>query len=135
MQTENDTPNLETELKQETGEGCSGSNCSPGFYDTPETDAAQSSAECEDDIVMSMRSLEMRMNDAIQEATNAVNDSVRIAWERNRYKTALEGIAGFPHQYFDGETPWHMRKLAEHALSSENSNLSQPSSDNNQPAK
>lgn len=36
--------------------------------------------------------------------------------ERDRYKTALEGIAGFPHQYFDEETPWHMRKLAEHAL-------------------
>ena len=36
--------------------------------------------------------------------------------ERDRYKTALEGIAGFPHQYFDGETPRYMRKLAEHAL-------------------
>lgn len=60
------------------------------------------------------------MNDAIQESTNAINDIIRVEWERNRYKTALEGIAGFPHQYFDDETPWHMRKLAEHALSLEN---------------
>lgn len=43
--------------------------------------------------------------------------------ERRKLKAmreALEGIAGFPYQYFNGETPWHMRKLAEHALSLEN---------------
>ena len=36
--------------------------------------------------------------------------------ERDRYRTALEGIAGFPHQYFDDKAPWKMRYLAESAL-------------------
>jgi hypothetical protein len=43
--------------------------------------------------------------------------------ERDRYKAALEGIAGFPHQYFDGETPWRMRDIAEYALSREAAEL------------
>lgn len=50
--------------------------------------------------------------------TDKVADLQDTRTERDRYKTALEGIAGFPHQYFDGETPWRMRKLAEHALHS-----------------
>jgi hypothetical protein len=58
-------------------------NCSSSFWDTPETDEAVASAECESDLVMSMRSMEKRMNDAIQEATNAVNDIIRVRWERD----------------------------------------------------
>ena len=58
-------------------------NCSSSFWDTPETDEAVASAECESDLVMSMRSMEKRMNDAIQEATNAVNDIMRVSWERD----------------------------------------------------
>lgn len=52
------------------------------------------------------------------EATNSPAAKLieRLERERDRYKIALEGIAGFPHQYFDEETPWRMRKLAEHAL-------------------
>jgi tryptophan 2,3-dioxygenase len=51
------------------------------------------------------------MNDTPE--TDAMLDIER---ERDRYKTALEGIAGFPQQYFDSQTPWRMRELAEHAL-------------------
>jgi hypothetical protein len=65
-------------------------NCSSSFWDTPETDEAVANAECESDLVMSMRSMEKRMNDAIIEATNAVNDIIRVTWERNHCKQALE---------------------------------------------
>ena len=89
-------------------------NCSSSFWDTPETDEAVASAECESDLVMSMRSMEKRMNDAIQEATNAVNDIMRVRWERNHCKQALEkivSICGFDS--IDGRA---LQRIAEDAL-------------------
>lgn len=63
------------------------------------------------------------------EAANAVNDIIAVRWWRDRYKTALEGIAGFPIQLFDEATPLRMRDLAEHALAgdfSENADVEAP---------
>lgn len=91
-------------------------NCSSSFWDTPETDEAVASAECESDLVMSMRSMEKRMNDAIQEATNAVNDIIRVEWERNHWKQALEkivSICGFEN--INGRA---LQRIAEDALDS-----------------
>ena len=50
----------------------------------------------------------------------------KLERERDRYKTALEGIAGFPHQCFDTETPWRMRQLAEHSLNLKNAHVEPP---------
>lgn len=91
-------------------------NCSSSFWDTPETDEAVANAECEGDLVMSMRSMEKRMNDAIQEATNAVNDIISVRWERNHCKQALEkivSICGFDS--IDGRA---LQRIAEDALDS-----------------
>jgi len=91
-------------------------NCSSSFWDTPETDEAVANAECESDLVMSMRSMEKRMNDAIQEATNAINDIIRVRWERNHCKQALEkivSICGF--ESIDGRA---LQRMAEDALDS-----------------
>ena len=88
-------------------------NCSSSFWDTPETDEAVANAECEGDLVMSMRSMEKRMNDAIIEATNAVNDIIRVTWERNYCKQALEKIVS--NRGFDGRA---LQRMAENALDS-----------------
>jgi hypothetical protein len=85
-------------------------NCSSSFWDTPETDEAVANAECEGDLVMSM---EKRMNDAIQEATNAVNDIIRVTWERNHCKQALEKIVS--NRGFDGSA---LQRMAKDALDS-----------------
>ena len=86
-------------------------NRSSSFWDTPETDEAVANAECEGDLVMSMRSMEKRMNDAIIEATNAVNDIIRVTWERNYCKQALEKIVS--NRGFDGRA---LQRMAENAL-------------------
>ena len=39
-----------------------------------------------------MRSMEKRMNDAIQEATNAVNDIMRVEWERNHWRNEHDRV-------------------------------------------
>ena len=88
-------------------------SCSSSFWDTAETDEAVANAECEGDLVMSMRSMEKRMNDAIIEATNAVNDIMRIKWERNHCKQALEKIVS--NRGFDGRA---LQRMAEDALDS-----------------
>lgn len=88
-------------------------NCSSSFWGTPETDEAVANAECEGDLVMSMRSMEKRMNDAIIEATNAINDIIRITWERNHCKQALEKIV--LNCGFDGRA---LQRMAEDALDS-----------------
>jgi len=101
-------------------------NCSSSFWDTPETDEAVANAECESDLVMSMRSMEKRMNDAIQEATNAVNDIMRVRWERNHCKQTLEkivAICGFEN--IDGRA---LQRIAEDALDSLQNT---PAQDNN----
>lgn len=90
-------------------------NCSSSFWDTPETDEAVANAECEGDLVMSMRSMEKQMNDAIIEATNAVNDIIRVTWERNHCKQALEKIAAASG--FDNINGW-ARNVAKDALDS-----------------
>jgi hypothetical protein len=90
-------------------------NCSASFWDTPETDEALANSECESDLVMSMRSMEKRMNDAIQEATNAVNDIIRVEWECNHCKQALEKIASASG--FDNLNGW-ARNVAKDALNS-----------------
>ena len=101
-------------MKQPTdSEALPTTNCSSSFWDTPETDEAVANAECESDLVMSMRSMEKRMNDAIQEATNAVNDIMRVTWERNYCKQALEKIV--LNRGFDGRA---LRRIAEDALDS-----------------
>ena len=88
-------------------------NCSSSFWDTPETDEAVANAECESDLVMSMRSMEKRMNDAITEATNAVNDIIRVTWERNHCKQALEKIVS--NRGFDSKA---LQRMAKDALDS-----------------
>jgi hypothetical protein len=91
-------------------------NCSSSFWDTPETDEAVANAECESDLVMSMRSMEKRMNDAIQEATNAVNDIIRVEWERNHCKQALEKIVSICG--YENITSRALQRMAEDALDS-----------------
>ena len=92
-------------------------SCSSSFWDTAETDEAVANAECEGDLVMSMRSMEKRMNDAIIEATNAVNDIMRIKWERNHCKQALEKIVS--NCGFDGSV---LQRIAKDALDSFSNN-------------
>jgi signal transduction protein with GAF and PtsI domain len=87
--------------------------CLTSFWDTPETDEAVANAECESDLVLSMRSMEKRMNDAIIEATNAVNDIIRITLERNRCKQALEKIVS--NRGFEDRA---LQRMAEDALDS-----------------
>jgi len=66
MQTENDTTKPETELKQETGEGCSGSTCSLSS-DTPETtqyicavsNELQAAGDYPNDTVMYLRTVKL----------------------------------------------------------------------------
>lgn len=90
-------------------------NYPASFWNTPETDEALANSECESDLVLSMRSMEKRMYDAIQEATNAVNDIIRVEWERNQYKKALENIAASSsHDTIDG---W-ARNMAKNVLDS-----------------
>jgi Mg2+ and Co2+ transporter CorA len=101
-------------------------NCSFSFWDTPETDDAVANAECESDLVMSMRSMEKRMNDAIQEATNAVNDTIRVEWERNHCKQALEKIVSICG--YENICSRALQRMAEDALDSLPNN---PTQDNN----
>ena len=62
-----------------------------------------------------MSSMKKRMNDAITEATNAVNDIIRVEWERNQYKKALENIAAASG--FDNINGW-ARNVAKNVLDS-----------------
>jgi hypothetical protein len=70
--------------------------------------------------------MEKRMNDAIQEATNAVNDIMRVRWERNHCKQALEKIVSICG--YENICSRDLQRIAEDAL---NFLPNTPAQDNN----